>query len=101
MVQGRPGSSHCWFGTPFSEIKGTRARYFIRARASRNEQGQYYFGKAEDKALYDKMVKMSSQPGRVYRNRGPGDVMHDALETNEPPGRARGIAVNVPHKRGF
>ena len=85
----------------FSEIKGTRARYFIRARASRNEQGEYYFEKAEDKALYDKMVKLSSEPGRVYRNRGPGDVLHDALETDEPPGRARGIGVNVPHKRAF
>ena len=86
---------------PFSEIKGTRARYFMRERASRNEQGQYYFVKPEDKALYDKMVKLSSEPGRVYRNRGPGDVLHYALETDEPPVHARGIGVNVPHKRGF
>ena len=27
--------------------------------------------------------------------------MFDALETREPPGRARGIGVNVPHKRAF
>ena len=47
------------------------------------------------------MVRFSCQPGRVYRNKGPGDVLHDALETNEPPGRARGIGVNVPHKRAF
>ena len=59
---------------PLSEIDGTFARYFIRARSSRNEQGQYYFEKAKDKTLYNKMVKLSREPGKFYRNRGPGDV---------------------------
>ena len=28
-------------------------------------------------------------------------ILSDALEIREPPGRARGIGVNVPHKRAF
>ena len=47
------------------------------------------------------MVNLSCEPGRVCRNKGPGDVLHDALETDEPPGRARGIGMNVPHKMAF
>ena len=47
------------------------------------------------------MLKASKIPGRFYRNSGPYDISSDALETREPPGRARGIGVNVPHKRDF
>ena len=47
------------------------------------------------------MLEASKIPGRFYRNSGPCDILSIALETKEPPGRARGIGVNVPHKRAF
>ena len=47
------------------------------------------------------MVEASKIPGRFYRNSGPCDILFIALDTKEPPGRARGIGVNVPHKRAF
>ena len=47
------------------------------------------------------ILKASKIPGRFYRNSGPSDILSIALETKEPPGRARGIGVNVPHKRAF
>ena len=47
------------------------------------------------------MLKASKIPGRFYRNSGPCDILSIALDTKEPPGRARGIGVNVPHKRAF
>lgn len=47
------------------------------------------------------MLKASEIPGRFYKNSRPCDILSDALETREPPGRARGIGVNVPHKRAF
>ena len=47
------------------------------------------------------MVKASNFPGRFYRNSEPCDILSLALETREPPGHARGIGVNVPHKRAF
>ena len=31
----------------------------------------------------------------------PCDSLSIALDTKEPPGRARGIGVNFPHKRAF
>ena len=47
------------------------------------------------------MVEASKIPGRFYRNSRPSDILSIALDTKEPPGRARGIGVNVPHKRAF
>ena len=47
------------------------------------------------------MVEASKIPRRFYRNLGPCDILSDDLETREPPGRARGVGVNVPHKRAF
>ena len=89
-------------GNPaFSEIKGERARDYLRARAKRRDDGTYYFENARDAKLYEVMVEASKIPGRFYRNSGPCDILSIALETKEPPGRARGIGVNVPHKRAF
>ena len=56
---------------------------------------------ARDAKLYEVMVEASKIPGRFYRNLGPCDILSIALEIKEPPGRARGIGVNVPHKRAF
>ena len=47
------------------------------------------------------MLKASKIPGRFYRNSGPCDILSIALDRKEPPGHARGIGVNVPHKRAF
>ena len=47
------------------------------------------------------MVEASKIPGRFYRNLGPCDILSIALDTKQPPGCARGIGVNVPHKRAF
>ena len=47
------------------------------------------------------MLEASKIPGRFYRNLGPCDILSIALDTKEPPGHARGIGVNVPHKRAF
>src|SRR5215216_6182769 len=85
----------------FSEIRGERARDYLRARARRREDRTYYFENSCDEELYQVMLKASKIPGRFYRNSGPCDILSDALETREPPGRARGIGVNVPHKRAF
>ena len=85
----------------FSEISGARARDYLRARARRREDRTYYFENSCDEELYQVMLKASKIPGRFYRNSGPCDILSDALETREPPGRARGIGVNVPHKRAF
>jgi hypothetical protein len=85
----------------FSEIRGDRARDYLRARAKRSDDGSYYFENSHDRELYDEMVKASKNTGRLYRNSGPCDILADALKTKEPPGHARGIGVNVPHKRAF
>ena len=47
------------------------------------------------------MLEASKITGRFFRNSEPCDILSDALETREPPSRARGICVNVPHKRAF
>ena len=73
----------------------------MRARARRRDDGTYYFENSHDEELYRVMLKASKIPGRFYRNSGPFDILSDALEAREPPGRARGICVNVPHKRAF
>ena len=89
-------------GNPaFSEIKGERARDYLWARAKRHDDGTCYFGNARDAKLYEVMVDASKIPGRFYRNSGPCDILSIALDTKEPPGRARGIGINVPHKRAF
>ena len=85
----------------FSEIRGECARDYLRARAKRRDDGTYYFENSRDEELYQVMLKASKIPARFYRNSGPCDIPSDALETREPPGRARGIGVNVPHKRAF
>ena len=85
----------------FSEIRGERARDYLRARAKRHDDGTYYFENTRDAKLYEVMVEASKIPGRFYRNSGPCDILSIALDTKEPPGRARGIGVNVPHKRAF
>jgi hypothetical protein len=52
--------------------------------------------------LYLELLKASDSPaGRFYRNSGPCDILSVALKTKEPLGHARGIGVNVPHKRAF
>ena len=53
------------------------------------------------KKLYQVMLEASKIPGRFYKNAGPCCILSVALETREPPGHARGIGVNVPHKRAF
>ena len=73
----------------------------MRARAKKRDDRTYYFENACDGKLYEVMLEASKIPGRFYRNSGPCDIVFDALETREPPGRARGIGVNVPHKRAF
>ena len=89
-------------GNPaFSEIRGERTRDYLRARAKRCDDGTYYFENSRDEELYQVMFEASKIPGRFYRNSGSCDILFDALETREPPGRARGIGVNVPHKRAF
>ena len=84
----------------FSEIRGERTRDYVRARAKRHDDESYYFENACDAKLYE-VVEASKIPGRFYRNSGPCDILSIALEAREPPGRARGIGVNVPHKRAF
>ena len=73
----------------------------MRARAKRCDDGTYYFENSREEELYQVMLEASKIPGRFFRNLGPCDILSDALETREPPGRARGIGVNVPHKRAF
>ena len=73
----------------------------MRARAKRRDDVTYYFEKPRDVELYQVMLEASKIPGRFYRNSGPCDILSVALETREPPSRARGIGVNVPHKRAF
>ena len=73
----------------------------MRARAKRHDDGTYYFENSRDAKLYQVMLEASKIPGRFYRNSGPCDILSIALDTKEPPGRARGIGVNVPHKRAF
>ena len=73
----------------------------MQAHAKRRDDGTYYFENARDAKLYEVMVEASKIPGRFYRNSGPCDILSIALDTKEPPGRARGIGVNVPHKRAF
>lgn len=73
----------------------------MRAHARRRDDGTYYFENSDDEKLYHVMLKASEIPGRFYKNSRPCDILSDALETREPPGRARGIGVNVPHKRTF
>ena len=89
-------------GNPeFSEIRGKHARDYLQARARWCDDKTYYFKNSHDEELYQVMLEASKIPGRFYRNSGPCDIMSIALETREPPGRARGIGVNVPHKRAF
>jgi hypothetical protein len=85
----------------FSEIRGERARDYLRTCARRRDDGTYYFENSHDEKLYRVMLKASEIPGRFYRNSGPCDILSDALETREPPSHARGIGVNVPHKRAL
>lgn len=73
----------------------------MRARAKRHDDGTYYFENSRDAELYQVMLEASKIPGRFYRNSGPCDILSVALETREPLARARGIGVNVPHKRAF
>ena len=89
-------------GNPaFSEIRGERTREYLQACAKRCDDGTYYFENTHDAKLYEVMVEASKIPGRFYRNSGPCDILSIALDTKEPPGHARGIGVNVPHKRAF
>ena len=73
----------------------------MRAHARMRDDGTYYFENSRDEELYRVILKTSKIPGRFYRNSGPCDILSDALETKDPPSRARGIGVNVPHKRAF
>ena len=89
-------------GNPtFSEIRGKRARDYLRARAKRCDDETYYFENSHCTKLYQVMLEASKIPGRFYRNSEPCDILSIALETKDPPGHARGIGVNVPHKRAF
>ena len=73
----------------------------MRARAKMRYDETYYFENARDAKLYEVMLEASKIPGRFYRNLGPCDILSIALGTKEPHGHARGIGVNVPHKRAF
>ena len=89
-------------GNPaFSEIRGERARDYLRARVKRRDDGTYYFENARDAKLYEVMVEASKIRGKFYRNSGPCDILSVALETKHPSVHATGIGVNVPHKRAF
>ena len=56
-------------GNPaFSEIRGQRARDYLRARARRRDDETYYFKNTHDKELYQVMLEASKIPGRFYRN---------------------------------
>ena len=85
----------------FSEIRWQHARDYSRARAMRRDDETYYFKNSHDEKLYQVMVEASKIPRRFYRNSRPCDILSIALDTKTPPGRARGIGVNVPHKRAF
>ena len=77
-------------GNPaFSEIRGERARDYLQACAKRRDDGTYYFENAHDAKLYEVMVEASKIPRRFYMNSGPCDILSIALDTKEPPGRAR------------
>lgn len=80
---------------------GSHARDYLWAWAKKDKNGNYVLENPEDQALYEKMAETSKIPGRIYRNSGPGDILSTALATKEPWGRARGIGVNVSHKRAF
>ena len=54
----------------FSEIRGERARDYLRARAKRRDDGTYYFENTCDAKLYEVMVEASKIPGMFYRNLG-------------------------------
>ena len=66
----------------------------------RCDDGTCYFENSHDEELYHAMLKASKITGRFYRNSGPCDILSDALETREPPSRARGIGV-MSHTRGL
>ena len=80
---GQRSSSGRWEPT-FSEIRGERARDYLRARAKRRGDGTYYFENARDAKLYEVMVEASKIPGRFYRNSEPCDILSIALDTKEP-----------------
>ena len=101
MGTGGQRSSSAGGNPTFSEIRGERARDYLRARAKRHDDGTYYFENARDAKLYEVMVEASKIPRRFYRNSGPCDILSIALDTEEPSGRVRGIGVNVLHKRAF
>jgi len=85
---------------PFSEIKGQRARDFLRARAKKDASGNYYLPNATDKALYLLMLEKSKDES-LFDSMGTEDLLSICLKTKEPPGRSRAVGVNVPHKRAF
>ena len=69
-------------GNPdFSEIRGERARDYLRARAKRRDDETYYFENARDAKLYEVMVEAFKIPGSFYRNSGPCDILSIALDT--------------------
>ena len=73
-----------------SEIRGERARDYLRARAKRCDDGTYYFENSRDEGLYQVMLEASKIPGRFYRNSEPCDVLSIALETKESPWPCKG-----------
>ena len=85
----------------FCEIRGQRARDYLRTCAKRHDDGTYYFENSCDAKLYQVMLEASKIPGRFYRNSGPCDLLSVTLETKEPLGRARGIGVNALQERAF
>ena len=52
----------------FSEIRGERARDYLRARAKRRDDGTYYFENARDAGLYEVTLEATKISGRFYRN---------------------------------
>ena len=52
----------------FSEIRGERARDYLRARAMRRDDGTYYFKNSHDEEVCQVMLEASKIPGRFYRN---------------------------------
>ena len=78
-------------GNPaFSDIRGQRARDYLRARAKRRDDGNYYFENSRDTELYQVMLEACKIPRRFYSISAPYDVLSVALEAKEPPWPCKG-----------
>ena len=75
---------------PFSEIKGQRARDFLRARAKKDSRGNYYLPNPADKELYLEMLEKSKDDS-LFDSMGTDDLLAICSKTREPPSRSRDV----------